>query len=329
MPPHDPTIKLAEITAAAKRLGPPVRLTPLEPSSSLAAELGQAVWLKLECWQCTGSFKLRGAMNAVAQLSPAPRARGVVGVSTGNHGRALAYAARHYGSSAVVCLSSLVPPHKVTAITDLGAQVIVAGESQEAADACAVELIAEQGRTMLPPFDHRAIIAGQGTIGLEILAQVRALATTVDCVVVPVSGGGLAAGLAVALKSQQPGLQVIGVGAEQGCAMYHSQRAGRPVDIEERATLADALVGGIGADNRYTFALVRDWVDQIVLVSDEQIRTAIRHAYHHARLIVEGSGAVGIAALLAGKIPACGKTVIVVSGANIDMTAHQHLINGD
>ncbi|HSR71350.1 MAG TPA: pyridoxal-phosphate dependent enzyme, partial [Kiloniellales bacterium] len=194
-------------------------------------------------------------------------------------------------------------------------------EAQEEVD----RLVGEQGMTMLPPFDHPDIIAGQGTLGLEILEQ----APDVETILVPVSGGGLIAGIAVAVKGKRPDVRVIGVSMERGAAMHASLDAGRPVQVEELPTLADSLGGGLGLDNRYTFALVRDLVDDLILVDEREIAAAIRHAYWEERQIVEGAGAVGIAALRSGRVREPGRTVSLLSGGNIDMTLHHRIVGGE
>ena len=323
------TVSLAEIEAAGEILAGRLRETPLLRSESLSEALSESggadVHLKLEHQQITGSFKLRGATNAVRHLSDEQRAKGVVGVSTGNHGRGLAYAAREAGVSCIICMSRLVPQNKVDGIKAQGAEVRIVGESQDDAQIEADRLVAEDGRILLPPFDHPDVIAGQGTLGLEILAQLPEAET----LVVPLSGGGLIAGVARAAKSLKPGIRVVGVSMERGAAMVESQRAGKPVPVAELPTLADALGGGIGLDNRYTFAMVRDLVDELHLVSEERIADAVAHAYWQERQIIEGSGAVGIAALKAGLIEDPGTCVVVLSGGNIDMALHNRLIGGE
>jgi threonine dehydratase len=318
-------ITLQEIYRARRAIGAGIRRTPLALSDALTRRVAAPVHLKLEHLQTTGSFKLRGALNATLRLAPEQRAKGVVAVSTGNHGRGLAFAAAQAGARCVVCMSRLVPRNKVDAIAALGAEVRIVGASQDEAQLEADRLVAEDGMTMLPPFDHPEIIAGQGTIGLELLEDLP----DVETVLVPLSGGGLIAGVACALKAAAPRIRVVGVTMERGCAMYRSQRAGRPVEVEELPTLADALGGGIGLDNRYTFALVRELVDDLLLVSEEQIADAVRHAYFAEQQVIEGSGAVGIAALLAGALRQPGVTAVVVSGGNIDMALHARLIRGE
>jgi threonine dehydratase len=316
---------LADVVRARDTIAGKVRRTPLAASPSLSERAGIAVYLKLEHHQITGSFKLRGATNAIANLALEQRAKGVVGVSTGNHGRGLAYAAKQMGVRCIVCMSRLVPRNKVDAIRGLGAEVCIVGDSQDEAQVEADRLIAEEGMIAVPPFDQAEVIAGQGTLGLEILEDLPEAGT----VVVPLSGGGLIAGLALVVKSKNPATRIIGVTMARGAAMYESQRAGRSVQVEELPSLADALGGGIGLNNRFTFAMVRDLVDDMVLVSEDEIAEGIRHAYWHEQQIVEGSGAVGIAALLAAKIEVRAPTVVVVSGGNIDMEQHARLIAGE
>lgn len=317
-------IRLIDLYRARQRIRGHVLHTPLVASPSLSNRVGAPVHLKLECRQTTGSFKLRGATNALLALDYAARARGVIGVSTGNHGRALAYAAKRQGVRAVICMSRLVPSNKVEAIRALGAEVHISGASQDEAELEVARLVREEGLTLLPPFDHPDVIAGQGTTGLEILDDLPA----VDTVLVPLSGGGLLAGVALAMKSASPDIRVIGVTMERGCAMHASLQAGRPVQVEELETLADSLGGGIGLDNRHTFRMAQTLVDDAILVSEEEIADAIRHAYREEQIVVEGSGAVGIAALLAGRIENPGTTAVLVSGANIDMALHRRLICG-
>jgi len=318
-------ITLVDVYAARDRLHGRVRRTPLQASDALSEVAGVPVYLKLEHQQITGSFKLRGATNAVMRLTGEQRARGVVGVSTGNHGRGLAFAARAAGIRAIVCMSELVPKNKVEAIAALGAEVRIAGNSQDDAEVEVQRLVAEEGMTLLSPFDHPHVIAGQGTLGLEMIEDLPGL----DTVVVPLSGGGLLGGVALTLKTINPGIRTVGVSMERGPAMVESLRAGKPVFVEEVRTLADSLGGGIGLDNRYTFGLIRDFVDETLLVSEAQIAAAIQHAYRHERQIIEGGAAVGMAALLAGLVKDPGTTLVLLSGGNIDMHLHQRLINGE
>lgn len=319
----DAFVTLAEIEAARATIASTIRPTPVEPSPSLSARAGVPVRLKLEHHQRSGSFKLRGAANAVARLSPAERAAGVVAVSTGNHGRGLARACAEAGVRCTVGMSELVPRNKVEAIRAEGAEVLISGRSQDEAQG-AVDALVARGMTMIPPFDHRHVIAGQGTLGLEIAEAMP----EVETVLVQLSGGGLIAGIAVALKARVPGVRVIGVSMERGAAMHASLAAGRPVEVEELPTLADSLGGGIGQDNRHTFAMAKELVDEVVLLTEPEIAAGIRHCYWQERQIVEGSGAVGVGAILAGKVRLDGPTMVLLSGGNIDMDLHYRIVGG-
>ena len=316
---------LADVYRARARVAPWVRRTPLVRSDALSRRLERNVHLKLETLQETGAFKLRGATNRLLMLSEAERERGVVAVSTGNHARAIAHAANALGVPAVVFMSTLVPANKVLAVRSLGADVRIVGASQDAAEAEARRLAEERRKVFVSPFEDPGVIAGQGTIGLELLEDLPGL----DAVLVPLSGGGLIGGIALALKSADPAIRVIGVSMERGAAMYESLRAGRPVEVAEAQSLADSLGGGIGLDNHYTFALVRDLVDEVVLVSEDEIAAAMAHCYWCEQQIVEGAGTVGIAALLAGKIGAVGdRIVVVLSGRNVDMRRFTEIVAG-
>ena len=316
-------ITFDDIVAARKRISAHIQPLRVSRSESLSSRFAGDIMLAHEYLQTTGAFKLRGAMNAVLQLPSG--ASGVTAVSTGNHGRALAYSARQAGIPCIICMSELVPLNKLEGIRALGAEVRIGGKSQDEAEIEAKRLVDEEGYTMIPPFDHPHVIAGQGTLGLEMLQQVPDL----DTVLVQLSGGGLISGVALALKAQRPEIRVIGISMERGAAMAASQAAGKPVEVEELPTLADSLGGGIGLDNHYTFALVRDLVDDILLLEEKEIADGIRHAYFNEQVIIEGGGAVGIAALLAGKATPGVKTVVLLSGKNIDMERHRRISNGE
>ncbi|RTL92231.1 hydroxyectoine utilization dehydratase EutB [Ancylobacter aquaticus] len=317
-------VAFASVEAAAGRIAGRVARTPLVASPTLTEFCGQPVHLKLETRQPVGAFKLRGAMNAMLVLDEAARGRGLVTASTGNHGRAVAYAAREAGVPAIVCMSALVPLNKVEAVRALGAEVRIVGRSQDDAQAEVERLVAARGLTAIPPFDHPDVIAGQGTIGLELVEDLPELAL----VLVPLSGGGLAAGIALAVKTLRPNVRIIGVSMEKGAAMAASLNAGRPVDVVEEETLADSLGGGIGLANRFTFPLCRALLDEVVLVSEDEIAAGIRHAAREEGETVEGGGAVGIAALLAGKVRPTGPAALILSGGNIDPVLHHRLVNG-
>lgn len=223
----------------------------------------------------------------------------------------------------MICMSELVPANKVEGIRAQGAEIRIIGRSQDEAQEEA-DRLADAGMTMLPPFDHPDVIAGQGTLGLELLEQLPDLQT----VLVPLSGGGLISGVALALKHHNPQIRVMGISMERGAAMIASQHAGHPVQVEELPTLADSLGGGIGLNNRHTFEMVRDLVDELVLVNEVEIAEAIRHAYWSERQVIEGSGSVGIAAVLANKVTLQGPSVLLLSGGNIDMNLHKQIIDG-
>jgi threonine dehydratase len=318
-------VTLQDIEAARQRIAGKVERTPAVASHSLSEMTGVPVHLKLEHRQTTGSFKLRGASNAVASLSAEERQRGVVAASTGNHGRALAFAAKREGLRATICMSRLVPANKVEEIRRLGAEIRIVGNSQDNAQQEVDRLVTEAGMVMLPPFDHAAVIAGQGTLGLELMEDVAEAAT----VLVPLSGGGLASGVAAAVKAINPAVRVVGVLMARGAAMKASLDAGKPVPVEELPTLADSLGGGIGLDNGLTFAMCRNLLDDVILVTEEEIAAGIRHAYEQEREILEGAGAVPIAAMLAGKLQPSGPTVLVLSGRNIDMALHRRIVCGE
>lgn len=322
--PAENHVTLDDIRAAAARISGHVLRTPMEQSASLSALCEVPVHLKLESHQRTGAFKLRGATNAMLTLSADQRQHGVVAASTGNHGRALAYAARSVGSKATICMSSLVPRNKVDEVRRLGAEVRVSGKSQDEAQIEVDRLVAEERLIMVPPFDNAAVIAGQGTIGLELVDDLPELET----VLVQVSGGGLASGIAAAVKALKPDVRIIGLTMDRGAAMKLSIAAGHPVEVEEYPSLADSLGGGIGLDNRLTFSMCRALLDDIVLVTEAEIAAGIRHAYEQEREVLEGAGAIGIAAVLAGKVKLSGHTAIILSGRNIDMRLHRRIING-
>ncbi|MGD2157301.1 MAG: pyridoxal-phosphate dependent enzyme, partial [Anaerolineales bacterium] len=234
------------------------------------------------------------------------------------------YAAREVGIPATVCLSEEVPENKVMAIEALGAEVVIYGESQDAAYDRALELHAERGLIMVPPFDDPHVIAGQGTIGLELLEQLPDL----DTALVPLSGGGLISGIALALKSASPGIRVLGVSMARAPVMYHSLKAGKPIQMDEQDTLADSLRGGIGLNNQYTFPMVQELVDDVILVSEDEIAAAMSFAFYEHHLVLEGAGAVGIAALLSQRVKNTkGNIAVILSGGNVAIDSFLELIH--
>lgn len=313
--PH-PTVTLRDIYRARRRIAEIAVRTPLIESPQLTDYLGVPVYLKLENVQRTGAFKIRGAANKLQTLSDEERQRGVITVSSGNHGRAVAYVARELGVEAVVCMSTRVPTNKVDGIRRLGAEVVLHGGSYDEAEEYAEQLQAARGLTMVSPFDDPDVIAGQGTIGLELMEDLP----DIDTVIVPLSGGGLLSGIALALKSADDAIRTIGVSMERAPVMFHSLRVGRPIEMEEEETLADALAGGIGLHNQYTFDMIREYVDDTLLVTEEEIAAAMAFALEEHHLVVEGGGAVALAAVLQGRVRgATGNAVIVISGGNVEI----------
>src|SRR6056297_3265250 len=312
---------LADIHAAAKVIRGVADATPLVPSPFMSDRAGAGFLLKLENMQPIGAFKLRGALNAVAGVG---EAAGVTCCSTGNHGRGVAYAARARGMRAVVCMSELVPQAKVDGIRALGAEVRIKGQSQDDALAESLRLVRDEGLVEISPFDDPLVISGQGTIGLEILAA-RPDVTTL---LVPLSGGGLAAGVALAAKSINPAIRVIGISMDRGAAMHESILAGHPVEVEELPSLADSLGGGIGMQNRLSFPMCRDLLDDTVIVTEDEIYHAMQVLYYQDRIVAEGACVVGLAAVLSGKVTLEGPTATIVTGRNLDMEVFTRIIMG-
>ena len=315
---------LEDILRAEKIISKHIVTTPVVQSKALSAAIGEQIYLKLENQQITGSFKIRGAINAISNLNQAQKKAGVVTLSTGNHGRGLAFAANLMKIKCIICMSELVPINKIEGIKALGAEVRLVGENQDDAQLEADRLSLDEGMTYVSPFDNIDVIAGQGTLGLEIHRQIPKLSFAF----VPLSGGGLICGVAKALKGLNRNLKVIGVSMDRGAAMYEAQKAGKPIFVKEEESLADALTGGIGLDNKYTFQLTKQLVDEIVLVSEKEIADGIHYAYWRESQIVEGAGAVAIASLLNKKFKPNGPSVALMCGRNINMEKHFNLISG-
>ena len=290
--------------------------TPLVPSPELAESAGaRSVHLKLECLQNTGAFKVRGAANKILNLTEEEKKKGVITFSTGNHGRAVAYVAGKTGIRAVVCLSEHVAHYRAEAIRKLGAEVSIKGKSQDEAEENYRRLMTERDLVPVVPFDDPMIIAGQGTIALEILSEIP----DVDILMIQLSGGGLLAGIAMAAKSINPGIHVVGLSLTRSPAMIESLKAGRAVPVKEKDSIADSLLGGIGADNRYTFALVNRYVDEHLKIGEEEIKDAMFTVFLRHRLVAEGAAAVGVAALEKRMMDVSGKKVVaLLSGSSID-----------
>ena len=307
---------LHDVYRAQSRIRQMILQTPLWACKDLAEKCGaDSVHLKLECLQHTGAFKVRGAANKILSLSTDEKKRGVITFSTGNHGKAVAYVAGQTGIKAMVCLSEHVAPYRVESIRKLGAEVSVKGDSQDEAEKNYQQLAASRHLAAVVPFDDPLIIAGQGTVALEIL---DALPDT-EVLLVQLSGGGLLAGIAMAAKSINPDIYIVGVSLEQSPAMLASLEAGKPVQVPEKDSIADSLLGGIGYDNRYTLPLVDKFTDEHILVTEEDIEDGIFHVFEKHRLIVEGAAAVGVGALLNCKIDVKGKRVVLLlTGSSID-----------
>jgi threonine dehydratase len=305
--------QLKDVYLARRLISSLIRRTPLVLAENLSKTMGYQIYLKLENWQTTGSFKARGAANKLLNLTEAEKKKGVIAFSTGNHGRAVATLSRDLGLKAVICLSERVPLWRQEKMKELGAEVVAFGDSQDRAYEKALEIQKERGLTMIAPFDDPLVISGQGTLGLEIFEELP----EVSQVVVPLSGGGLFSGVALAMKSLNPAIKMVGVSMEVAPAMIKSLEKGKPTEIPEKDSLADALLGGIGLDNKYTFALTQKYIDQAVEVSEKEIAAGIFEAFDGLGLMVEGSGAVGLATVLAGKITGSGPVVLVLSGGNI------------
>jgi len=301
-------VSIAEIRKAADRVRAVARVTPVVDVSSLA---GLPLFLKCESLQPGGAFKIRGAYNMVAQLTDEQRRRGVVTYSSGNHGQAMALAARQLGAPAVVVMPTSAPAIKVAGARAFGAEVIFAGTTSLERRARAEQEADARGLTMVPPFDHEWIIAGQGTLGLEILEQ----RPDVETVLVPVGGGGLLAGVAAAIKQSRAGVRVIGVEPAGAAAMKASIDAGHAVTLPKTSSVADGLMPVRPGD--ITFAHAQRFVDGIVTVDDARIIDAVLWLFTAAKIVAEPSGAATVAAALDGA--ARGVTVAIVSGGNIGL----------
>jgi threonine dehydratase len=306
-------VTAADIDAAARALPALVLHTPLLPAPWLAEAVGADVRLKCENLQAAGAFKIRGAYTAVARLDPAVRARGVIAYSSGNHAQGVALAARLFGVRAVVVMPTTAPAVKVAGAKRLGAEVVLEGTTSLHRQARAERIAEEQGLAIIPAFDHPHIIAGQGTVGREIMQDWPA----VEAIIVQIGGGGLIAGVAAYAKLRNPGIRVIGVEPDTADAMRRSLAAGAAVTIEPSRTIADGLMPVRPGD--LTLAHASEYVDEVVTVDDGAILDATRRVLAESRLIVEFSGAATVAALLAGVVDVRGRrTAAMLSGGNLD-----------
>ncbi|MGH9947659.1 MAG: threonine ammonia-lyase [Pyrinomonadaceae bacterium] len=308
------TVSLDDIRAAEVRLQGIINPTPMIVDERLSGEIGARVLLKAECLQRSGSFKVRGAFNKISQLTAEEKSRGVITASAGNHAQGVALAAKLNGITATIVLPEFAPLTKVVATRELGAKVILYGSSFDEAVAYSRELQKEKGFTYVHAFDDETIIAGQGTIGIEI-AESHPETTAI---VVPIGGGGIISGIAIAAKALLPNVKVYGVQAANVAPVNASLDAGEPVEIEYHPTIADGIA--VKRPGEVTLPIIREFVDQVVEVTEDEIARGIFHCSQYSHLVVEGAGASGVAALLANKIPLNSEDNVcaVLAGGNID-----------
>lgn len=303
-------MQLQQFYRAKQRIDSLIEKTRCIYSDALSKKTGANVYLKLETEQPTGAFKLRGAANKIKGLTELEKAKGVAVFSTGNHGIAVAYVAREEGIPATICISERVPDVKKKRLEELGARVVVTGTSQDEAERYCYSL---PDVTVVPPFDDEAVIAGQGTIGLEIIEQ----CPSVDHVLVPLSGGGLMSGVGTCLKKINGAIKVTGVSVEGGAVMHESIERGGPVTLPEKNTLADSLLGGLGKENTLTYEMTKQVMDESVLVGERQIGNGIKFMLDRHKMLVEGAAASGVGWILEERLPKGENVVILITGNNI------------
>ncbi|HEX4444734.1 MAG TPA: threonine ammonia-lyase [Galbitalea sp.] len=316
---------LEDFEAARENIRSVIDVTPMESSRSLAEVLGSDVWLKCENLQRTGSYKIRGAYNRLSHLSSAEKARGVVAASAGNHAQGVAFAARELGIQSTIFMPLGVALPKLSATREYGADVELSGNVVDETLQAAADFARETGAVVIHPFDHWDIVAGQGTLGLEILEE----RPDVDTILVPIGGGGLISGVASAVKQKALELgrtvRVIGVQAANAAAYPTSLIAGEPTQIQITATIADGIA--VSKPGILNFEIIRDVVDEVVTVEEDDIARALLVLLERAKLVVEPAGAVGVAAILAGKVRNTGTTVAILSGGNIDPLVMERIIS--
>ncbi len=316
---------LAEIKKARETVAAVAQITPIETSRFLSERIGSPVLLKCENLQRTGSYKIRGAFNRLSALTAEERSHGVVAASAGNHAQGVALGARELGIKATIFMPTNVPLPKLEATRDYGADVVLSGAIISDTLAAAAAFAEETGAIFIPPFDHPDVVAGQGTIALELLEQVP----DIDTVIVPIGGGGLISGVASAFKQHAAAggrhVRVIGVQAENAASYIASLDAGAPVNIPVKPTIADGIA--VYRPGELNYAMIRDAVDEIVTVSEDDAARALLVLMERAKLVVEPAGAVSVAAILAGKITGSGTTVAILSGGNIDPLLMQRVIS--
>jgi threonine dehydratase len=315
-------IEIEEVKNTKQKISSFIKETELV-NSNLSQKLGLDLKLKLELNQPIGAFKIRGAMNAVLNLSD--QYKGVTCCSTGNHGKGVAFAAQKQNKKAVICMSKNVPTNKVEGIKQFGAEVKIQGASQDEAEEISINLAKTEGLKYISPFDDLDVLNGQATIGLEIFEQ----DPDIQNVLIPLSGGGLAGGIAAVLKQLNPNIKVYGVSMENGAAMYQSIKQHKPSQVKEFISLADSLQGGIGLSNRYSFKLCQKYLDDIILVSEQEIYKALQEVYYMDNIICEGACVVGVAALMNNRVKNLeGLTSTIITGKNIDLDLHKNIMEG-
>jgi len=308
------TVSINDIQEARVRLEPIINKTPIVYDERLSKETGTKTYLKAECLQRAGSFKIRGAYNKISQLSDDEKSRGVIAASAGNHAQGVALAATLNGIRSTIVLPDFAPLTKVVATKGFGADVVMKGTTFDEAVAYSRQLQSEKGYTYVHAFDDEKVVAGQGTIGVEI-AEAR---PDVNTIIVPIGGGGLISGISIAAKALIPNVRIIGVQAQNIASVRPSLEAGKPLEIDAQATIADGIA--IKRPGEITLNIIRDLVDDIVEVSEEEIAHGLFHCVQYSKLVVEGAGAAGVAAMLAGKIDLSEKekVCVVMGGGNID-----------
>jgi len=317
-------LRIEAIHEARRILRPYARVTPLLQTMFMTAQTGGEVYLKLENLQLTGSFKFRGAFNKIAHLTEEEKAKGVIACSAGNHAQGVALTSRLLGIKATIVMPEAAPQAKVDATKGYGAEVVLHGDSFDAAKAHCEKLVEDTGMTYIPPYDDESVMAGQGTIGLEIIDELW----DVDTIIVPVGGGGLIAGIAVAAKTLNPDIKIIGVQADNIHGMTASYHAGKMVTHREDATIADGCA--VAYPGELTYEVVANLVDDMITVSEAEIETAMKDLVQRTKVIVEGAGALASAAIISGKANKYvnGKKVVaVVSGGNVDLGRIEDVID--
>jgi threonine dehydratase len=316
------SVSLSDVREAAARLHGVVHRTPVLRSRTLDRLAGTEVHLKAENFQRIGAFKFRGAYHAVSRLEPAQRARGVAAYSSGNHAQAVALAAREFGTTAVILMPADTPASKQAATAGYGAEIVTYDRYTGDRVALGAALAAERGLALIPPYEHPHVIAGQGTAALELLEEAGEL----DALLTPVGGGGLMAGSATVAKGLHPAIRTIGVEPAAGDDTRRSLAAGERVAIPVPRTIADGQAADIPGE--LTFSINRRLLDEVVLVDDDEIRDALRFAFERLRIVLEPSGATGLAALLTGKVqPLPRRTGVILSGGNIDADRFAELLS--